>query len=48
MFNAGGWGGQYIMILPELDTVVVFTGGNCTSKVRVYSILEKYILPAIE
>jgi len=47
MFNAGGWGGQEIMIIPELNTVVVFTGGNYLSDVRVFNILEEYILPAI-
>lgn len=47
MFNAGGWGGQEIMILPELNTVVVFTGGNYLSNVKVFNILEKYIIPAI-
>ena len=47
MFNAGGWGGQEIMILPELNTVVVFTGGNYLSDVRVFNILEEYIIPAI-
>ncbi len=47
MFNAGGWGGQKIMVLPELNTVVVFTGGTYTSNVKVFKILEKYILPAI-
>lgn len=48
MFNAGGWGGQEIIILPELNTVVVFTGGNYTSNVKVFDILENYILPAIK
>jgi CubicO group peptidase (beta-lactamase class C family) len=48
MFYAGGWGGQDIMVLPELDAVVVFTGGNYATKVRNFSILEKYILPAFE
>ena len=47
MYNAGGWGGQEIIILPELNTVVVFTGGNYTSNVKVFDILEKYIIPAI-
>lgn len=27
-YNAGGNGGQYVMIFEELDMVVVFTGGN--------------------
>ncbi|GAI97142.1 unnamed protein product [marine sediment metagenome] len=31
MFYAAGWGGQYIMVIPELNTVVVFTGGNYLS-----------------
>ena len=47
MFNAGGWGGQEIIILPELNAVVVFTGGNYISNVKVFEILEKYIIPAI-
>lgn len=48
MFYAGGWGGQYIMVFPEINTAVVFTGGNYTSKTNNFKILEKYILPAIE
>jgi len=32
MYYAGGWGGQLIMVLPELNTVVVFTGGNYVTK----------------
>ena len=47
MYHALGWGGQEIIILPELNTVVVFTGGNYISNVKVFEILEKYILPAI-
>ena len=48
MYYACGWGGQYIMVFPELETVVVFTGANYTSRVRNFRILEKYILPAID
>ena len=48
MYFADGWGGQNIMVFPELDTVVVFTGGNYTTKTVEFKILEKYILPAIE
>jgi CubicO group peptidase (beta-lactamase class C family) len=47
MFWAGGWGGQHIMVFPGLNMVIVFTGGNYTSKARNFTILEKYILPAI-
>ncbi|NIR47351.1 serine hydrolase [candidate division KSB1 bacterium] len=46
MFYAGGWGGQYIMVIPELNTVVVFTGGNYTSYRPPFEILKKYVLPA--
>ncbi len=47
MFYAAGWGGQYIMVIPELNTVVVFTGGNYTSYRPPFEILKKYILLAI-
>ena len=46
MFYAAGWGGQFIMIIPELNTVVVFTGGNYTTFRPPFEILKKYILPA--
>ena len=46
-FRAGGWGGQQIIILRELDMVVVFTGGNYTSRTHLYNILKGYIIPAI-
>ena len=48
MFRAGGWGGQEIMVFPELDMVVVFTGGNYDSKTSLFEILERFILPAIK
>ncbi len=47
MYHALGWGGQEIMILPELNTVVTFTGGNYTSDVKVFDILERYIIPSV-
>jgi CubicO group peptidase (beta-lactamase class C family) len=47
MYAAGGFGGQHIMVLPELNTVVVFTGGNYLSKRPPYKIIKKYIIPAI-
>lgn len=47
MFRAGGWGGQEIMVFPELDMVVVFTGGNYSSKTSLYEIIERFVLPAI-
>ena len=47
-FWANGWGGQKIMVLPEIKTVIVFTGGNFNSKVQNLKILEKYIFPSIK
>jgi hypothetical protein len=35
------------MVLPEVNTVVVFTGGNYVSGKPPFKILEKYIIPAI-
>jgi CubicO group peptidase (beta-lactamase class C family) len=44
---ASGNGGQYIMIIPDLDLVIVFTQGNYGSwkAKRAFDILAKYILP---
>ena len=47
MFYALGWGGQNIMVFPELNTVVVLTGGIYVSSTRTFSLLEKYIIPAL-
>ncbi len=46
MFYAAGWGGQYIMVIPELNTVVIFTGGNYLSYRPPFEILKNYLLPA--
>lgn len=47
MYSASGWGDQHIMVLPEVDMVVVFTGGNYTTKRPPFKILKKYILPSL-
>ena len=47
MFYAAGWGGQNIMVFPELSTVVVITGGTYTSSTRTFTLLERYIIPAL-
>lgn len=47
LYTASGWGGQHIMVLPEVKTVVVFTGGNFVTKRPPFKLLEKYIIPAI-
>lgn len=47
---ASGNGGQYIMILKDLDAVVIFTGGNYGNwrgKLP-FEILLKYIIPALQ
>jgi CubicO group peptidase (beta-lactamase class C family) len=48
MFTASGFGGQHIMVLPELNTVITFTGGNYITKRPPFKILEKYFIPAIK
>jgi CubicO group peptidase (beta-lactamase class C family) len=47
-YYAAGNGGQYIFVLPSMDMVIVFTGGNFQSSLmtQVYDILEDFILPA--
>jgi CubicO group peptidase (beta-lactamase class C family) len=46
MYYAAGWGGQFIMVIPDLHTVVVFTCGNYTTYRPPFEILKTYILPA--
>lgn len=48
MFTASGFGGQHIMVLPELSTVITFTCGNYITKRPPFKILEKYFIPAIK
>jgi len=48
MYRANGWGGQTIMVFPELDMVVVFTGGNYAEKSKLFRIVSGYLLPALE
>jgi CubicO group peptidase (beta-lactamase class C family) len=45
-FYAAGWGGQRIAVLPELDMVVVLTGGNYVGRTPVDEIIQEYVLPA--
>lgn len=46
-FMRDGWGGQRITIFPELDTVVVLTGGNYATHAPANEIVTNYILPAV-
>ena len=50
-FYAIGWGGQYIFVLPSLDLVVVFPGGNHFNggqSGKTYEMVEKFILPSMK
>ena len=48
-YLAAGWGGQWIVQIPELNMVVVQTAGNyyTPEKIPLRSILENYIIPAV-
>jgi CubicO group peptidase (beta-lactamase class C family) len=48
-YMASGWGGQWIIIFPELDMVVVSTAGNYYTDtiIPIEHLLVQYILPAI-
>lgn len=48
MYTASGFGGQHIMVLPEVNTVVIFTGGNYLTKRPPFKILKKYVIPALK
>jgi CubicO group peptidase (beta-lactamase class C family) len=48
-YSAHGFGGQYIFVLPQLDLVVVFTGGLPNSEFPLPSQLVKnYLIPAVQ
>jgi CubicO group peptidase (beta-lactamase class C family) len=51
-YEAGGNGGQYVMVVPELDLVVAFTGGNYGQfslwKQFREELLPRYILAAVD
>jgi CubicO group peptidase (beta-lactamase class C family) len=47
-YNAEGWGGQQIIIMPSENMVVVFTGANYVSDPPNDQIMNDYILPAID
>jgi hypothetical protein len=34
------------MVFPEVNTVVVFNGGNYQTEIKTLSILERYVIPA--
>lgn len=47
MYRANGWGGQTIMVFPDVDMVLVFTSGNYAARSSLFRIIRKYILPAV-
>jgi CubicO group peptidase (beta-lactamase class C family) len=46
-FSARGWGGQQIIVFPDLNAVAVFTGGNYNVYPPVHHLVRTYILPAL-
>ena len=48
MFWAIGWGGQKIIVIPDLEAVIVFTGGNYTGGNDQFDLINNYIIPAME
>ena len=46
-YFAAGWGGQFIFVLPELDMVIVFTGGHFEGGYQgFYGLINDHILAA--
>jgi CubicO group peptidase (beta-lactamase class C family) len=47
IYNALGWGGQQVIVIPQLDMVVVFTAGLRDASWNSYDrLLDQFILPA--
>ena len=46
-FLRTGWGGQRISVYPEVNMVVILTGGNYATAEPVNEIITRYILPAV-
>ena len=46
-FAAIGWGGQRVLVFPDLNAVVVFTAGNYTTVDPINEIIYRYILPSL-
>lgn len=49
-FAALGWGGQELIVLPELDMVVVFTGGSYwqPALMEPHEMMVGYVLPSVD
>jgi len=46
-FLRTGWGGQRISVYPEVNMVVILTGGNYATPEPVNEIISRFILPAV-
>jgi CubicO group peptidase (beta-lactamase class C family) len=48
-FAAEGWGGQALIVMPEFDALVVFTGGSYWESplLSPHRMMEAYVLPAL-
>jgi hypothetical protein len=46
---ASGWGGQWIVVCPDMNTVVITTAGNyyTIEPMPVQTILVNYLLPSL-
>lgn len=50
IIHSWGNGGQYIFVIPSLDSVVVFTGsnqGNFAKQKQPFDIMQRYVLPEL-
>lgn len=46
-YTAAGWGGQRLIVIPDFNTMIMFTGGNYDSYEPVDEIMMRHILPAL-
>ena len=48
MYRANGWGGQVIMVFPDLDMVVTATSGNYAGSSKLFKLVKDFILPSVD
>ena len=46
-YFAEGWGGQCIFVFPDIEMIVVFTGGNYYTSSPMIDLMNSFILPAV-
>ena len=47
VYVRSGWGGQYLILFPSINMLLVFTGGNYSGSEPMLDIVKEYILPAV-